>query len=188
MHAALGLGVAVGVLALDEDGGLADAGLVAGLHVLQFHGEAAALGPAVVHAEEHVGPVVRLGAARAGLDGEDGVVAVELAGEERGDLEGVELGDHAGHGLVEFPGVNLELGPAGGFDELDHDVEVLDPLVKGDDRQDGLLQAVELGNVLLRALVVVPEFRIALLGLQGLDLTLLLFAVKETSTGGRRVS
>jgi hypothetical protein len=60
--------------------------------------------------------------------------------------------------------------------------------VEGDDWEDGLLQAVELGDVLLRALVVVPEIRIALLGLQGIDLTLLLFAVKETSTGGRRVS
>jgi hypothetical protein len=102
VHAALGLAVAVGVLALDEHGGLADAGLVAGLHVLHLDGEAAALGPAVVHAEKHVGPVVRLGAARARLDGEDGVVLVELAGEEGGDLELVELGDHRGDLSVEL--------------------------------------------------------------------------------------
>jgi hypothetical protein len=36
------------------------------------------------------------------LDREDGVVAVELAGEEGGDLQLVELRDQAGDGLVEF--------------------------------------------------------------------------------------
>jgi len=38
VHAALGLAVAVGVVALDEHGGLADAGLIAGLHVLAPRG------------------------------------------------------------------------------------------------------------------------------------------------------
>ncbi len=41
---------------------------------------------------------------------------------------------------------------------------------------------------LLRALVVVPEGGLAHLGLHGLDLPLLLIAVKETSTGVRRAS
>jgi hypothetical protein len=82
VDAALGFGVAVGVFAFDQDGGFADAGGVAGLHVHELDGVIAPLGPAGIHAKHDVSPVVGLGAAGAGLDGEDGVVAVELTGEE----------------------------------------------------------------------------------------------------------
>ena len=41
-----------------------------------------ALGPHVVHAVEHRGPVLRLGAARAGVEGQDRVVRVVLAREQ----------------------------------------------------------------------------------------------------------
>ena len=50
------------------------------------------------------------------------------------------------------------------------------------------LEAVQLGDVLLGALVVVPERRGAHLRLHGLDFALLLLDVKETSTSGRRAS
>ena len=65
MHSALRLRVAVGVLAFDQDRRLADAGLIARLNILQFHLKPATLRPALVHAEQDVGPVVRLGAAGA---------------------------------------------------------------------------------------------------------------------------
>ena len=45
-----------------------------------------ALGPAAVHALEHVGPVLALGAAGAGMDFEIGVEAVGLARQQRLDL------------------------------------------------------------------------------------------------------
>ena len=47
---------------------------------------AAALGPARVHALEHLGPVLALGAAGAGIDLDIGVVGVGLAGEQGRDL------------------------------------------------------------------------------------------------------
>ena len=50
------------------------------------------LGPARVHAQEHRGPVLALGAAGAGMDLEIGVVAVGLAGEHGLDLAALGLG------------------------------------------------------------------------------------------------
>src|SRR5689334_4609054 len=47
VDAALGLRITVGVLALDQDGGLADARLISRLHVLQLDRPIATLRPAV---------------------------------------------------------------------------------------------------------------------------------------------
>jgi len=80
------------------------------------------------------------------------------------------------------------LGAGGGLDEFHHHPDVLDLLLEGHDGEHGLLQPVQLGDVPLGALIVVPERGLAHLGLHGLDLTRLLIAVKETSTGGRRAS
>ena len=46
-----------------------------------------ALGPPQVHAQEHLGPVLGVGAAGAGMDRHDRVVVVQLAGEQRLGLE-----------------------------------------------------------------------------------------------------
>ena len=67
-------------------------GFVAGLHVDDLALEAAALGPAEIHAQEHLGPVLRLGAAGAGMDGDDGVLAVVLAAEHLLGLAGLDFG------------------------------------------------------------------------------------------------
>jgi hypothetical protein len=49
--------------------------------------EAAALRPAQVHAQEHLGPVLRIDAAGTGLHRQDGIICVGFAGEQRGRLE-----------------------------------------------------------------------------------------------------
>ena len=162
--------------------------MIAGLHILQLDRKTAPLGPAVVHAEEHVGPVIRLGAACARLDGEDGVVPVELAGEERGDFERIEFLHHRGHLAVQLARVCFPLGAVRQLHQLQHHADVVDPFLEGDDGQHGLFQAVELGDVLLGAIGVAPKGRRAHLGLHRLDFPLLLIAVKETSRDGRRAS
>ena len=86
MHAILALEEAVGVLALDEDIGGLDAGGVAILIVHDLVGKAVALCPARVHAVQHRAPVLRLGAACAGMEGHEGVVAVVFTGEQRAEL------------------------------------------------------------------------------------------------------
>ena len=72
---------AVGVVARHRDRRALDPRLVAGLVVDDVALEAAALGPLEVHAQQHLGPVLRLGAARARVDGDDRVRAVVLAAE-----------------------------------------------------------------------------------------------------------
>ena len=90
-------------------------GLVAGLVVDQLALEAAALGPPQIHAQQHFGPVLRLGAAGAGVDGDDRVLAIVLAAEHLLDLAGLHFLIERLERLREF-GVDwlARLGP---FDE-----------------------------------------------------------------------
>ena len=79
VHAGFGLQPAIGVVAADLDGGGLDAGFFAlGLFQI-FDLEAVLLGPARVHAQQHRGPVLALGAAGAGMDLEIGIEPVGLA-------------------------------------------------------------------------------------------------------------
>ena len=71
MDAALGAQPAVRPPPIDLDGHALEAGLLALLLVDDLGREAMALGPAQVHAQEHLGPVGRLGAAGAGADRQD---------------------------------------------------------------------------------------------------------------------
>ena len=63
-----------------------------GLASIDLGLEAAVGRPAEVHAEEHLGPVLRVGAARPGRDRDDRVAGVVLAVEERLLLQAGELG------------------------------------------------------------------------------------------------
>ena len=59
---------------------------------VDLNAEAAALGPARVHAQQHLGPVLGVGAAGAGVQFDDGVVFVIGAAEQ---TQGLEIGDVA---------------------------------------------------------------------------------------------
>ncbi len=72
VHALLGLEEAVGVVAADDEGGLGDAGLLAGHHVGRLHRPALPLAVAGVHPVEHGGPVHGLDAAGPALHLDDG--------------------------------------------------------------------------------------------------------------------
>ena len=92
MHAHLGLEPAIGVVALDLDGGGLDARLLALRLFHELDLEAVLLGPARVHAQQHAGPVLAFGAARAGMDFQIAVVGVGLAREQRLGLAPRDLG------------------------------------------------------------------------------------------------
>ena len=81
---------AEGVLAVDRERRALMPGFFAGLVVVEHGLEALPLGPAQVHAQQHLGPVLRLGAAGAGMDRDDGVAGVVLAGEQGFGLELVD--------------------------------------------------------------------------------------------------
>ena len=79
MHAALAGQLPKGVLADDGERGRLDARLFAVLVVVHLGLEALLLGPAQIHAHQHLGPVLALRAARAGMHGDDGVQRIGLA-------------------------------------------------------------------------------------------------------------
>ena len=91
MDAVFALKITVGVVALDLDGGRLDAGFFAVLIVKQRVFIAVAVRPHGVHAVEHLRPVLRLGAAGAGMEGQYGVVCIVLPGEQRGKTHFLEL-------------------------------------------------------------------------------------------------
>ena len=76
VHALLGREEAVGVLAPGDEGGRLDARLLARGRLLHLDLEAALLRPAQVHAQQHLGPVLGVGAARAAVHGHHGVAGV----------------------------------------------------------------------------------------------------------------
>ena len=112
------------------------------------------LGPARVHAHQHLGPVLRLGAALAGVQLDEAVVAVRLAAEQTEYLLALGLGrdvaqrvDPLGdHGRLAF-----SLG------ELDQAHGVGDVGLQLAQAIYAAGQAVALAHDLLRALGVVPE-------------------------------
>ena len=99
MHARLRAQPAEGVLARELDRGALDTRHFAAGHLDELCVETARLAPAQVHAQEHLGPVLRLRAAGAGLDVQEGVVGVHLAIEHAAEFELLEdtgkLGDLA---------------------------------------------------------------------------------------------
>ncbi len=91
MHAALGLQPAIGVVAGDLDGRRFDAGFFT-LRLFEILDlEAVLFSPARIHAQQHRGPVLALGAAGAGMDFEIGVEAIGLAREQRFQLAARDL-------------------------------------------------------------------------------------------------
>ena len=84
VDAVLPLQEAVGILTLNEDIRGFQARFVALLIVQNLIGEAVALRPAGVHPVEHLGPVLGLGAAGAGVELQNGigVVLIIVAGEQ----------------------------------------------------------------------------------------------------------
>ena len=150
--AAFGLEDPVRVLALDGERRGLDPVLLARADVEHLGLEAALRGPAQVHAQQDLRPVLRVGAARVGLDRDDRVAAVVLAAEERVLLQALELAverrdrgpDLAGEALVHREQlarvVELAAQP----------VVALEPL-----RDPGVLRG-DRG----RALLVVPESRL----------------------------
>ena len=91
MDAALGGQQPISVRPVEHERRRLDARLFAVMDLVDLHAEALLLGPPRVHAEQHVRPVLRLGAAGARLEGRDRVVIVVGTREEGGELDRLEL-------------------------------------------------------------------------------------------------
>ena len=141
-------------MARDLDGGRLDAGLFA-LRLLEILDlEAVLFGPARVHAQQHLGPVLAFGAAGAGVNLEIGIEAVGFARQQRFEFaardflfqvlqRGLGFGDNAAIVL--------------GFAEFDHADIVLEFALDLADAVERILQRGPLLHQLLRLLGIVPE-------------------------------
>jgi len=82
--------VAVPVRAGDDDGRALQARLFARRHVDDLSAVAVGLGPAKIHAQQHLGPVLGFRAAGAGVHREDGVACIVFARKQRRQFEAIE--------------------------------------------------------------------------------------------------
>ncbi len=129
-------------------------GLLARMMIDQLDLHAVALGPALVHALEHLRPVLALGAAGAGIDLDIGVVAVGLAGEQRLDLVGLGArGEFAQAGER----LGLHLGVAFGLGHLDQLDGVVAVALDRGHRLDRFVEPAALLHDRLRLLGIVPQ-------------------------------
>ena len=190
VHAPLGGEEPVGVLAVDGEGDALDAGLVALAGFVQLDVEAPRLRPAQVHAQEHLGPVLALGAPGARVDADDGVAGVELPGEQPLLLQALEdpadLGRQPLDLFRQLLGHLVAAGLLGGHVEqhlqvVDLRGEVLVVLQPAP-------QAAVAGAQLLGVVLVVPEVRGAHRLLEGGDVALQRIGVKDSPlpTGASR--
>ena len=120
MHAGLGGEQTEGVLPGDGERDALESRFFARLVVNQLPFEAAPLGPAQVHPQQHFSPVLGLGAPGAWMNGDDGVLAIVLAAEHLLDLAGL-------HFLVEQieRGCQLGVNRLAGFGPLDQHREIV---------------------------------------------------------------
>jgi hypothetical protein len=102
-----------------------DPGLVAGLVIGDAGLPAARLAVAQVHAQEHVGPVARLGASRPGVDAHESAALIVGAREHAGQLHRPDALLDPGDLLLELPLHLLVLLVLGQFEQLS---SVLDSL------------------------------------------------------------
>jgi hypothetical protein len=177
VHAGLGLEPAIGVIALDAHGGRLDAGHFAAADFHQLGLPAARLAPAQVHAQQHLGPVLGLGTAGAGLDVEVGIGGIHLAAEHALELELLELG---------LAGIDIGHHGLEGLEVVLHlrELEQLEPaaqrLVQRPDAVDHLFQRGPFAAEGLRPLRLVPDRRTLQLAADFLKTLDLPVVVKDT--------
>jgi hypothetical protein len=82
MHPALGIQITVGVFAAHEQRDRFDSDFFALLNIDHLRAEPAPLNPALIHPQEHVGPIARLRSTGAGVNRHEGIRAIIFTREE----------------------------------------------------------------------------------------------------------
>src|ERR1044072_3742508 len=82
VNAGFGSQQAVGVFTFDSECNALQSCFLAWLILEHFSFEAALLAPLEIHAQQHLGPVLRLRAARARMNGANSVAPIVVAGEQ----------------------------------------------------------------------------------------------------------
>src|SRR6056297_3366393 len=179
MHSRFRLRPAIGVMALDHERRALDAGFFAVGDLDNLDLEAALLGPADIHPHQHLGPVLALGAAGAGMDLDERVVGIRLAGEQRLDLGALRFAFQAAQRALTFgDSVGITLGIA----EFDQGNGVLEFLFETLDRLDLVFQRSAFAHEFLRGIRIIPEIGILGQGVQFGETALGMIPVKDASS------
>src|SRR5438552_4127358 len=175
VHADFRLEPSVGMVAAGDEGGVLDPRLLAGLEIAQLHFPSFALAVSRVHAEEHQGPVLRLGSPGARVDLDDGVEMVLWTAVHPGQLEALRSLHRLGQRELRLLPGRRVVRFLGQLVKRDRIVEPLPlPLVLGDlELEAALLAAQGLG-----ALLILPETWLHALPLDQLDARALAIDVK----------
>ena len=185
MHARFGLQPAIGVLALDQEGRALDARLLAVGDIDDLDLELPPLGPARIHAHEHVGPILALRAAGARMHLEEAVIAVGFAGEQGLDLLAARAIRDRRDGLLALLDRALI---AFGLAELDQHSGIIELALERADRQDARLEIRPLAHQKLRLGGIVPEGRALRKRVQLGKALLCLVPVKDASSAIRWIA
>ena len=145
----------IGLLARHGKGGRLQPGFLARL--IFVHGGLAAvrLSPAQVHAQQHLGPVLRFRAACAGVNGDNGVQAVVLSAQQDAGFDLLDLGLGRGELPTQLRGDILAF-PS----QVEVGFEVSHPGLQPRLGLNILLQSVSLLGEFLRPLPIFPDFRL----------------------------
>ena len=158
MHATFGLEITVSVFAAHQQRDRFDPDFFAGLNIDNLRFKSAALDPALIHAQEHVGPIARFGAAGAGMNGEKGVIAIALAGKKLAQLEFLELVQETivlgGDFALGLRAVSVVFFLSR---ELMKRIEIFDLALEFPERIDQRSQTRDFIDIGLRALAIVPK-------------------------------
>ena len=152
MHAGLCGQQAVGVIAGDGQGGAFESRFFARLIVDQLALESAALHPPHVHPQQHFGPVLRLGSARAWMNGDDGVLGVVGTAQHLLDFAGLHFLVEDVEALGELPFYGFT-----GLHPLGQHVEVVALAAQREHQVTILLHAAAALEDLLGLRLVLPE-------------------------------
>ena len=147
-----------------------------------LHLEAAPLGPAGIHALQHLRPVLAFGATSAGIDFDIGVIGVGLPREQRLDLVGIGTVGEFGEGrndIVDHRGVAFGFGD---FDEAGIVLQLAFDLAGGGHR---LIETTAFAHHFLRGLGIIPQRRVLDPGVQLVETAEGAIPVKETSSAGQ---
>ena len=173
----LRLQVAVAAFAADCEGYPFDPSLVAGLVIGDVGLPAAALAVAEIHPEQHLRPVLRLGPASPGIDGNETGTPIVRAGKHPLELDGHH---RLLEGFVELVHLFERRFVPGLGAQFDEHLDVLGLTVQAIPAVDRLFHGCPFLQHLLRSLIVVPETGSGNARLQFLHVFPLFLYVKET--------
>ena len=157
MNAAFGLQPAISVGAIDPDCRGFEPGLLAAALFEPLDLVAAGLGPADIHPQQHLCPILRLGAAGTGMHFEIAVVAIGLARQQALQLTSSRLGAQL---LERRLGLGDDCRLAFGFAQLDQLARFVDFTLDPPVAVDRLVEPGALAQQLLGIRRIVPQTRI----------------------------